>query len=73
SIGLGLGAGLGSWMTGVLYDMTGDYRAGFIMAAVAAFIGLSQFWLVKALRTGKRDNLDTSAVGSDGRRCSRAL
>ena len=65
SIGLGLGAGLGSWLTGMLYDMTGDYRAGFILAAVTASIGMAQFWLVKALRTGKREDLDTSAAGDE--------
>lgn len=67
SIGLGLGAGLGSWLTGVLYDVTGDYRAGFILAAVAACIGMSQFWFVRALRTGERDDRDMVVAGNDER------
>ncbi len=67
SIGFGLGAGLGSWLTGLLYDMTGDYRAGFILSAVAACIGLSQFWLVRALRSGERHDQDMAVVGNDDR------
>lgn len=62
SIGLGLGAGLGAWLTGLLYDLTGDYRAGFVMAAVAACIGLSQFWLVRALGAGERAREDTNVA-----------
>ena len=72
SIGLGLGAGLGSWLNGMLYDMTGDYQAGFILAAVTAFIGMSQFWLVKALRTGKREDVGLAEIGDDESICARA-
>jgi len=49
TMGMGLGAGLGSWVSGWLRDLTGGYTAGFAFAAVAAALGLAQFWLVPAL------------------------
>jgi MFS family permease len=55
TMGMGVGAALGSWISGLLRDATGGYEAGFAFAAVAALLGLSQFWLVPALaRSGPR-------------------
>lgn len=53
TLGLGLGAGLGSWLSGLMHDLTGDYVAGFSLAALATLLGLIQFWIVPALRSEK--------------------
>ncbi len=50
SLSMGLGAGLGSWSSGLLYEMTGSYMASFALAAAAALAGLSIFWGVRSLR-----------------------
>lgn len=49
SVGMGLGAGTGSWLSGALYDLTGGYGAGFTAALISACLGLAQFWLNPAL------------------------
>jgi MFS family permease len=50
SVAQGLGAGFGSWFSGVLYELTGSYLASFAMAACGACIGLASFWVVRSLR-----------------------
>ena len=45
-----MGAGLGSWGSGLLYELTGNYLASFSLAICAAVIGLASFWVVKSLR-----------------------
>lgn len=50
SLALGLGAGLGSWASGLLYELTGSYLASFTLAVGGALMGLSMFWGVRALR-----------------------
>ena len=50
SVAQGLGAGFGSWFSGVLYEITGSYIASFAMAAGGACTGLASFWVVRALR-----------------------
>ena len=54
TLGMGLGASIGSWVSGLLFDLTGDYAAVFAFSAVTAVLGLAQFWLVPALATGRR-------------------
>ena len=54
TLGMGLGASVGSWLSGLLFDLTGGYAAVFAFSAVAALLGLAQFWLVPALATGRR-------------------
>ncbi len=54
TMGMGLGAAVGSWAAGALYDLTGQYLACFAFAIAAALAALSQFWLVPALRGGRR-------------------
>ncbi len=53
TLGMGVGAAIGSWMSGVLHDLTGGYEAGFVFAAVCALLGLAQFWWVPALREAR--------------------
>lgn len=48
-VGMGLGGAVGSWAAGTLHDLTGDYRAGFLLAALCAGCGLGLFWTVRAL------------------------
>lgn len=49
TMGLGLGAAIGSWASGVLHDWTGGYTASFLLGAAGAVVGLLQFWVVKSL------------------------
>lgn len=48
-VGMGLGGAVGSWAAGTLHDLTGNYRAGFLLAALCAGGGLTLFWTVRAL------------------------
>jgi MFS family permease len=48
-VGMGLGGAVGSWGAGTLHDLTGGYRAGFMLSAVCAAAGLTLFWTVRAL------------------------
>ena len=50
SLGMGFGAGLGSWASGLLYELTGSYVASFTLAIGGALVGLAAFWLVRSLR-----------------------
>lgn len=59
SMGLGLGAAVGSWTAGLLYDLSGSYLAVFAFSITASLLALSQFWLVPALRTGRRPTAGT--------------
>lgn len=51
ALGLGLGAAAGSWVSGELHDMTGNYVASFVFAAIASFTGLAIYWISASLRT----------------------
>jgi len=48
-VNVGAGAGIGSWASGTLYDLTGAYYAGFALAAVCGVAGLSFFWTMRSL------------------------
>lgn len=50
SMALGLGAGAGSWISGILHTRTGSYAQSFALAAVASAVGLATFWLAPSLR-----------------------
>lgn len=45
-----IGAACGSLLGGVLHDLTGEYRAGFVLSLVAVGIAVAPFWTVKELR-----------------------
>jgi MFS family permease len=49
ALGMGFGAASGSWVSGLLHDMTGGYLASFVMAATSAAIGMMTFWTVPVL------------------------
>ena len=50
SLALGLGAALGSWISGLLYELTGNYIASFLLAIGGSLAGLATFWLVRSVR-----------------------
>lgn len=47
TIGSGVGAGLGSWGAGLLFDLTGTYRAAFWLSMLAYALGAMFFWLLR--------------------------
>ncbi len=50
NIGQGLGAALGAFTAGLLFDLTGGYNAGFGFCAAALLCGLTLFWLIPEIR-----------------------
>ena len=48
-IGMGTGGALGAWGSGVLFDLTGHYLAGFALSAFGAACGLALFLTVPGL------------------------
>jgi MFS family permease len=50
NIGQGVGAALGAFVAGLLYDLTGNYNAGFLFCAGALVFGLLLFWVVPEIR-----------------------
>ena len=56
NIGQGCGAALGAFIAGFLYDTTGGYNTGFVISLTFAFVGLSMFWVVPAIRHGKEQD-----------------
>jgi MFS family permease len=60
SLGMGAGAAIGSWASGLLYELTGGYVASFTLSAAAALVGLISFWAFRSLR---EERMRSSAVG----------
>jgi len=48
-----LGAAIGALAGGVLHDLTGGYRAGFVFSLIAMAFAVAPFWMVPALRNYK--------------------
>ena len=60
NISQGVGAATGALAAGLLYDLTGNYNAGFIFCALALVAGMAIFWLVPEIRqaaTSTKDNV----------------
>ncbi len=47
TVGSGLGAGIGAWGAGWLFDVTGDYRLAFSLSVVAYGLGAVFFWALR--------------------------
>lgn len=47
SVGSGLGAGIGAWGAGLLYDLTGTYRLAFWLSMTAYALGALFFWALR--------------------------
>ena len=56
ALGMWFGAAFGSWLSGYLHDITGDYLASFVMAAGAAALGMATFWTVPLLSDARKEN-----------------
>ena len=52
--GMGTGGALGSWGSGALFDLTGNYLSGFALSAAGAAFGLILFLTVPGLGGGRR-------------------
>ena len=46
-----LGAAFGSYVGGVLHDLTGGYRVGLVFALVFIALAAIPFWAIRPLRT----------------------
>ncbi|HEX2150855.1 MAG TPA: MFS transporter, partial [Stellaceae bacterium] len=47
TIGSGLGAAIGSWGAGWIYDLTGSYRVAFVMSIASYVCGTAAFWALR--------------------------
>jgi MFS family permease len=47
TVGSGLGAGIGSWGAGFLFDVTGSYRVVFLLSIAAYAAGAVAFWALR--------------------------
>lgn len=50
SLAMGIGAGLGSLISGWLHEVTGAYYASFLLGILGSLMGLVSFWAVPSLR-----------------------
>jgi len=64
SLAMGLGAALGAWGSGLLFGVTGNYLASFLLAIAGAGAGLLCFWVVPSLR---RERIAATDAASGGR------
>jgi MFS family permease len=51
---MSVGAALGSWISGALYDATGGYRASFAFSMACVMIAAAPFWMPRPLRSPAR-------------------
>ena len=58
NIGQGVGAAFGALMTGILYDVTGNYNAGFLFCVLSLLFGLTLFWLIPEIRNAAVVNIE---------------
>jgi len=47
TIGSGLGAAIGSWGAGFIFDLSGSYELAFILSIVAYLCGVVAFWALR--------------------------
>lgn len=50
SLAMGTGAALGSWASGLLYELTGGYVASFGLGVAGALVGMASFSAFRSLR-----------------------
>jgi len=50
TLAMGVGAALGSWSSGLLHDLTGQYTASFLLAVGGFLLALASFWAVPGMR-----------------------
>ena len=49
---MSVGSGIGALLSGALHDLTGGYRAGFVLAMVAVVLAATPFWTSDAIVPG---------------------
>ncbi len=54
NLGQGLGAALGAFGSGLLFDLTEGYNTGFLLCTVFTLFGAALFWLVPEIRYAKK-------------------
>jgi len=47
SIGTGIGAAVGAWASGLIFDLSGSYRLAFILSIVSYMAGCVAFWFLR--------------------------
>ena len=47
TIGSGLGAAIGSWGAGIIFDLSGSYRLAFVLSIVSYLVGAVAFWALR--------------------------
>lgn len=57
NLGQGIGAAIGALFTGLLYDATGNYNAGFLFCVLSLLFGLALFWIVPEIRQAATSTL----------------
>lgn len=55
TVGSGLGAAIGSWCAGWIFDVSGSYRLAFILSIVSYVIGCVAFWSLRRPPARRRD------------------
>ena len=56
SVGNGLGGALGPWFAGAMFDLTGSYRAPFLIATLFCVAGSICFWLAERGAAARSDS-----------------
>ena len=54
NLGQGLGAALGAFGVGLLFDLSGGYNIGFVLCTIFTLVGASLFWLIPEIRFSKK-------------------
>jgi MFS transporter, OFA family, oxalate/formate antiporter len=47
SIGTGIGAAVGSWASGLIFDLSGSYRLAFVLSIASYLAGCVAFWFLR--------------------------
>jgi MFS family permease len=47
TMGVGLGGMIGTWLSGVLYDLSGGYMPAFMLSVLCAVAGVFVFWGIR--------------------------
>ena len=47
TMGVGLGGMIGTWLSGVLYDLSGGYTPAYVLSVMCALIGVFVFWRIR--------------------------
>lgn len=66
NLGQGLGAAIGAFTAGFLYDKTAGYGTGFIFCAFFTFLGAALFWLIPEIRFADRFSENAASRSAKG-------